>query len=178
MSGQEIRWPSRWLMTDERLGDGLWTALDTLPPGDGGVVLRHDHLSHHDRAELAWRLRAETKERRLKLAVARDWELAASVQADLVHQTVSPLGLPSTFSVHDEMEAERARVWGAVVAFVSPVFETESHPDDTPLGADAARALAKQIKCHAVALGGMNEERFKALGKPFHGWAGISAFLK
>ena len=178
MSGQEIRWPRMWLMSDERLGERMWAALDTLPPGDGGVVLRHDHLPLHERAELAWRLRAETRERRLKLAIARDWELAASVEADLIHDGISPLGLPSTFAVHDELEADKARVWGAVVAFISPVFETRSHPDGQPLGVEGARALAKKLACPAIALGGMNEERFKTLGKPFHGWAGIDAFLK
>src|SRR3546814_6089912 len=32
--------PRLWLMTDERLGDSLWTALDNLPPG-AGIVFRH-----------------------------------------------------------------------------------------------------------------------------------------
>ncbi|MEJ8630952.1 hypothetical protein P0F65_16040 [Sphingomonas sp. I4] len=34
------RYPVTWLMTDERLGDGLWRALARLPPGSG-VVFRH-----------------------------------------------------------------------------------------------------------------------------------------
>ena len=32
--------PTRWLMTDERLGDAIWPALARLPRG-AGVVFRH-----------------------------------------------------------------------------------------------------------------------------------------
>ena len=30
-----------WLMTDERMGERLWEAIDRLPSGSGGIVFRH-----------------------------------------------------------------------------------------------------------------------------------------
>ena len=43
--------PQRWLMTDERMGDSLWAALERLPRGSG-VVFRHYGLSPAERRAL------------------------------------------------------------------------------------------------------------------------------
>ena len=45
------RYPNRWLMTDERMGDRLIGALLALPPGSG-VVFRHYSLTEHERRAL------------------------------------------------------------------------------------------------------------------------------
>ena len=42
------RYPSRWLMTDERMGDRLTPTLLALPPGSG-VVFRHYSLAERER---------------------------------------------------------------------------------------------------------------------------------
>ena len=46
MFARQTGWPHCWLMTDERMGDRLWAAIDRLPIGDGGVVVRHLSLIH------------------------------------------------------------------------------------------------------------------------------------
>ena len=38
MAANQSLWPREWLMTDERIGERLWEAVDGLPPG-AGVVL-------------------------------------------------------------------------------------------------------------------------------------------
>ena len=40
MAANQPPWPREWLMTDERMGDRLWEAIDGMPPGSG-VVFRH-----------------------------------------------------------------------------------------------------------------------------------------
>ena len=71
-----------------------------------------------------------------------------------------------------------ARDEGAALGIVSPVFATRSHPGQEPLGIEAAIALARAFDGPAIALGGMNAERFAPLKGAFHGWAGIDAWLK
>jgi thiamine-phosphate pyrophosphorylase len=73
-------------------------------------------------------------------------------------------------------EAEAARNEGASLIFVSPVFETRSHPGQEPLGIARASQIALASTVPAIALGGMNAQRFARL-EHFHGWAGIDAWL-
>ena len=88
MPTRQTPWPTRWLMTDERIGDGLVRAIGRLPTG-GGVVFRHHATLPDERAALAGQVAALCAERGLVLAVAADVALARAVGAALVH---NPLG--------------------------------------------------------------------------------------
>lgn len=171
--------PTRWLMTDERLGDRLFEAIARLPAG-GGVIFRHDSLAPAARLELAREVAARCRGGELRLAVAGDPGLAAAIGADFVHRPNGDArGLPITLPVHEAGQARDAKARGAVAVFVSPLFATASHPGRRPLSEDDAAELVGLAGAPAIALGGMNESRFERL-RPlgFHGWAGISAWLK
>ncbi|WP_265569585.1 thiamine phosphate synthase [Sphingomicrobium nitratireducens] len=162
-----------WLMTDARMAEALWRALDRLPEG-AGVVLRHDVEA------LAERVAARCKARGLILSIKGDAALARNVGAAMVHKPHGdPLGLPFSLPVHDEAEAVAAREAGAALVFVSPVHATRSHPDAKPLGPERAAALARLAGIPAIALGGLDETRFAALDQSvFQGWAGIGAWIR
>lgn len=66
-------------------------------------------------------------------------------------------------AVHDLREAGDAR--GADLALVSPVFPTPSKPGATCLGVEGYRALAAELPCDAVALGGITEQNASGLGR-------------
>lgn len=170
-------WPTRWLMTDARLGDRWEAAVLALPSGSG-VVLRQDELPPSERLRLAIRLAEIAENRGLLLAIAGDVSLAERVGAGLIHRPDRDPGpLPFSLPVHDEAQADEARERGAALVFVSPVFATLSHPDAPPLGVERAAALAARAGCPAMALGGMNEARWPELAAlGFHGWAGIGAW--
>ena len=162
-------WPRAWLMTDERLGDALWDVLAQMPAG-AGVVLRDSSIGP--------RVALCCKDNGLMLAVARDVALADRLGAAMVHNPAGATPLPFSRSVHDEAEARLAKADGATLVFVSPVFPTRSHPGGGALGIDDAARLAKIAGVPAIALGGMNKERFAALAlHGFYGWAGIDAWL-
>ena len=179
MSGSQREWPRAWLMTDERIGNRLWEAIDRLPPNRSGVVVRHYGLRRAERAALAERIAALCRNRGLALAVAADRELAIELSADLVHNPPEPAAeLPFSRSVHSIDEAIAARRTGAALVFVSPVNATRSHPERAPLGPALAGRIAQAAGVPAIALGGMNAGRFALLkGGGFHGWAGIDAWL-
>ena len=164
--------PRQTLFTDARIDGVLHEILGTLPVGSG-VVVREDH--HRD----AERIATIARRRGLVLSVKDDGMLARAVGAQFVHKPGGDAaGLPFTLPVHDEVEADAARAAGAAFVYVSPVLPTASHPGAAALGADRARALAQRAGCPAVALGGMDEERFDEIGEGFVGWAGISAFVQ
>jgi len=179
MPTRQMPLPSRWLMTDERVGNSLWTALGRLPR-DGGVVLRHHATPASERRVLAGQVADFCRAHDLTLAVARDVGLAREVGAGLVHNPVGPCdGLPTSRSAHSIAEARAAEEAGAFLLFVSPLFATASHPAARPIGIDGGLAIVRAVRMPAIALGGMTEERgLAAMRAGFHGWAAIDAWSK
>lgn len=180
MTARQRPWPRRWLMTDERVGDRLWAAIDRLPPGQAGIVFRNYATAAGARALLAARIAEICSARAITLAVACDAALARSLGADLVHNPTQPLDeMAFSRSVHSLDEAVSAREEGAALVFVSPVFPTRSHPGGASLDKEDAIRIANAAAVPAIALGGMDESRFAELERyGFYGWAGIDAWLK
>jgi thiamine-phosphate pyrophosphorylase len=162
--------PRLWLMTDERMGEKLWDALDSLPEG-GGVVFRHYSLPGPERLALFAAVRAATRGRRQLLVCAGNL-LPGS---DGAHGRASA-GV-STASAHNLRELRAAERRGADLLFLSPVFATRSHPGRPPIGALRFALLARQARVPVVALGGMDAEQFQRL-RGAYGWAGIDAWLR
>lgn len=148
--------PEQWLVTDETMGEDPVTVAARLPLGSG-ILFRHHGLAHGERRRLLRRLR--------RIAAARQLTLVDEASGEAAR-------------VHDSGEIRRARLAGARLLLVSPLFATRSHPDSRQLSRMRAAALARLASGPVLALGGMNARRFarvKALG--FHGWAGIDAWL-
>jgi thiamine-phosphate pyrophosphorylase len=81
--------------------------------------------------------------------------------------------------VHDAREIRQARIAGAEMLLLSPIFATRSHPQWRPLARMRAAALVRLANTRVIALGGMDERRFRLVrGLGFDGWAGIDAWLK
>jgi thiamine-phosphate pyrophosphorylase len=179
MTGRQRPLPRAWLMTDERMGDRLWEAIDRLPIKHAGIVFRHYRAPPDVRAALAGRIADICHRRSLALAIAADADLASSLDADLVHNpVVVPSRLPFSRSVHSIGEAVTAKAENAALVFVSPVYPTSSHPGRKPLYRPLASRIAKTAGAPAIALGGMNAVKFARLEREgFYGWAGIDAWL-
>lgn len=180
MFARQTGWPRLWLMTDERMGERLWAAIDRLPIGDGGVVVRHYGLPPEARTALAERVAATCRRRGLMLGVAKDAALARAAGAELLHHPESnPDRLPFSRPVHSLAEAELARTEGASLVFVSPIHATRSHPDAKPLSRDMAKKIVRAAGCPAIALGGMDARNFLRAEKDgFYGWAAIDAWIR
>jgi thiamine-phosphate pyrophosphorylase len=176
MTAHQTVWPRAWLMTDERLGDRLVSAIERLPDRSG-VIFRHYSLPPHERRALAEQVATICRGRGLILGVASDTGLARALGADLVHNPErTPSELPFSRAVHSLTEAKAAASNKASLVFVSPVHATRSHPGRRPLGPELAAQIARAARAPAIALGGMNARRFAEL-EGFHGWAGIDAWL-
>lgn len=177
MAANQPQWPREWLMTDERIGNRLWQAIDALPEGNSGIVFRHYSIAADDRAELARRVAAVCQERGLTLAIGRDVSLANSLMAHLIHNPDESLGtLPASRSAHSFDEAQEAWRTGARLIFLSPIFATRSHPGQEPLPRAEAIRVTTASPVPVIALGGMNRARFSELRQGFYGWAGIDAW--
>lgn len=149
--------PRQWLVADRRLGENLWRVLESLPPGSGVLILFAE-MPRPARARLLRRVRSIAARRKLLLADEAEGEAAR---------------------VHGMAELRRAQSRRVPLLFVSPVFATRSHPGRAPLPPMRAAALTRLAKAPAIALGGMDERRFKRVERlGFQGWAGIDAWLK
>lgn len=162
--------PRRWLMTDPRLGDGLWDALAALPPGSG-VIVRHYELPAAERRVLLERVERIARRRRLVLVVAGRNRLGRMPSHGRHRGAL-------TAPVHSRIEAIAAIRNGAKLLVVSPVHATRSHPGTPALRPVRLGLLIRGLNIPVIALGGMNERRWRAL-RPLgvHGWAGIDAWI-
>ena len=160
--------PRLWLMTDERQGETLWAALERLPVG-AGVVFRHYGLERGERRRLFERVRRVARRRRLFLVAA------AGLRGDGVHNGRGR-GF-RTASAHDLRELKSAERAGAALIFLSPAFETRSHPGRKALGPVRFGLISRQARVPVVALGGMDARRARRLPNAY-GWAGIDAWSR
>jgi thiamine-phosphate pyrophosphorylase len=170
--------PRLWLMTDERQGEALWTAVRKLPCG-AGIVFRHYGLPRRKRAELFRKLRAIASRRGLTLVYAGSAKAAASLRAHGHHsreRSPASHSLIRTAAAHSLREVRAAERAGADLLFLSPAFQTRSHPRAKPLGPLRFMLLARQARVPVIALGGMDARSARRLGSAIYGWAGIDAW--
>jgi thiamine-phosphate pyrophosphorylase len=168
--------PRVWLMTDERMGDGLIPAIRRLPKGSG-VVFRHYSLPPSERRALFDRVKRQARARRLVVLLGGSANDARRHRADGHHRRSArgDSGIHSA-GVHGAKERILAERLGADLIFVSPVFPTRSHPGATVLGRVRFGMLVRDAAVPVIALGGMTRQRARSL-KVFgiYGWAAISS---
>jgi thiamine-phosphate pyrophosphorylase len=159
-------------MTDERMGDLLWTALERLPRGSG-VVFRHYGLAPAARRALFAKVAKVSRRRGLLLVRAG----AARLGREAGVHGQRGRGL-RTWPVHSRREAIAGIRAGANLLFVSPAFATRSHPGARALGRVRLGLLIRGLPVPVIALGGMDSRRAASL-QPLgiHGWAAIDAWM-
>ena len=168
--------PKCWLMTDSRMGDRLWEALERLPRGSG-VVVRHYDLPLGERRALFARIAAIGRRRDLVVLRAGSDRLARREAGVHGRSQRHSRGLKS-WPAHSAQEVVAGIRAGAQVIFVSPVFATRSHPGGRPLGRVRALAMLAGTPVPVIAMGGMTKRRARwAQAGGFYGWAAIDAWL-
>lgn len=142
--------PRQWLIVSEAPDPALWSALCRLPLQSGVLATR----ALNPRA--ARRLRHLAKLRSLTIAMEKRGTAAR---------------------VHNMRELGQALLGRAPIILISPIYPTCSHPEWRPLPRMRAATLARLANRRAVALGGMNPQRYAKIAPlGFIAWAGISAF--
>jgi thiamine-phosphate pyrophosphorylase len=167
-------------MTDERMGERLWPALERLPKG-AGVVFRHYGLAAGERRRLFMAVRAVARRRGLALLLGGSPREASGWRADGAHGS-SPHRRASrpllrSAGCHDRRQLVSTRRAGVVLRFVSPLHPTRSHPAQPALGLVRAGLMIVGERDGLIALGGMTAQRYaaaRAVG--FSGWAAIDAW--
>ena len=166
--------PQLWLMTDERMGEKLWSALERMPAGSG-VIFRHYSLPLAERRALFARVARVARRRRLVLLRAGSTRLGRA-EAGTHGTNRGQRGL-LTRSAHSRREAVAAIRSGADAVFVSPVFATRSHPGTGALGRARFGLLVRGLDVPVIALGGMDARRAAGLWQiGLYGWAAIDAW--
>tara|TARA_R110002096_G_scaffold162652_1_gene329797 strand:- start:500 stop:1102 length:603 start_codon:yes stop_codon:yes gene_type:complete len=181
--GMAAQVPHLIFITDEARVRNPFEVCEQLPAGS--IVICRDY-DHADRIGLAKNLRKVTRELQQFLLVAGDVVLARAVDADGLHLPEYMLGSPPNLAAfglisaacHTRQALLRAEKLGVDFALVSPVFETESHPDEPYLGVHRFARLIKGVKVPIAALGGINVSNAGQL-RPLTlmGIAAISAFV-
>ena len=167
--------PRLWLMTDERQGEALWTALERLPRGSG-VIFRHYSLPAAERRALFTRVRRSCARKRLMVVLAGDPGTARAWRARGWHgRGPHRTDLLRTVPAHDLREIRTAERAGAALVLLSPVFSTRSHPGAGSLGPVRFGLIARRSRLPVIALGGMDARRARHVPGAY-GWAAIDAW--
>ncbi|MEM6539105.1 MAG: thiamine phosphate synthase [Pseudomonadota bacterium] len=150
------------------------------------IVFRHYELPLELRRRRALSLANVCRNTGTKLFVGNDVSIAKTVGAYGVHwsfrrghpPTRPELG-PLTLSIacHSLEEIKWANAARADLAYLSPVFDTTTHPDANPLGPQMLRSIAAEATMPVFALGGVNAANVNKLRNAnIHGIAAIDAF--
>ena len=172
--------PKIWLMTDARFGDEQLRAIQQLP-ARSGVVFRHYHLATLQRRALFAQVLRICRRRGHILLLAGDARTALRWHADgFHHHSHGHKGLLHSAPVHNAREIADVKRSNPDLLFLSPLFDTNSHPGARPLGPLMFQRLAKLVgPRRVIALGGMTRQSAHMLGpRTIHGWAAIDAFRK
>jgi thiamine-phosphate pyrophosphorylase len=171
--------PKIWLMTDQRLGDRLFSSIRRLPIGSG-VIFRHYELGETQRFALFRQVAHICRQRGHILLLAGSERSALDWRADGFHGRVKRRSkILQSASVHNRRElAEATRLKSAMI-LVSPIFATNTHPGQRPLGLHGLnRITAKVNSPKIIALGGMTRQKAKLLSQRLiYGWAAIDGLM-
>ena len=172
--------PKIWLMTDARFGDDQLRAIQQLP-SRSGVVFRHYHLATQQRRAMFAKVLRICRRRGHLLLLAGDERTALRWHADGFHQrSRGQTALLHSAPVHNAREIASVKRGNPDLLFLSPLFDTSSHPGARPLGPLQFQRLAKLGKsADIIALGGMTRQSAQMLSpRIIDGWAAIDAFRK
>ena len=168
--------PRLWMMTDERQGEELWSALTRLPPG-AGIVFRHKASKGAERRKLFDRVRRIAKARGFVLLLAGEDRQARRWGADGAHHRRPHAPRYGTAAAHDLREIRAAEHSGAGAIFLSPLHATRSHAGTRTLGRMRFAALARATRLPVIALGGVDRMSGRAAMRiGAYGWAAIDAW--
>ena len=172
--------PRTWLITDERQGDSLWSALDALPE-TAGVVFRHYNLEAEQRRALFERVKRAGGGKRLCLLggtarLAGDWGADGSYGASARRTALTSI---RAIPVHNRRELVAAERAGADLVFLSPLHPTRSHPAAPALGRLSFAVIARRARVPVIALGGIRAGAWEDWSRlNAYGWAGIDAWTE
>lgn len=174
-------------ITDAKINPAPWELFGQLPRS--ATILIRDY-DHPQRPEYAARIVKEASRHGFRVMVAGNLALARRVGAGGLHlpewqlkHTPTRLFLKKGFQVtaaaHALPAVIRANHYPYMEAvFISPVFETGSHPGARPLGPVRFAALARACRHPVIALGGLKTAKMRRLqGAGIGGIAMVSSWL-
>lgn len=152
-------------------------------PAGSAVILRDYDMPK--RASFAAQAQSVCARRGLFLFIGADARLAEKIGASGVHwpswgaRRASGGALLITAACHSAEDLDEAYRDGANLAFLSPVFLSDSHPGAPALGPARFRRLAAAAALPVLALGGVDEQNAGLLAAPnVAGFGAIGAFAQ
>ena len=185
-----IELPPTILMTDDLRGPNPIQSIKKLDP-KCGIVFRHYNTK--SRFKLGLKVKRVCQKKKILFIVAGSYSLACKLDADGLHLPeykllACPLKVrmwsrrPNkilTASAHSHSTLMKCRDLPVNAVMVSPVFKTESHPNQEALGISRFQKLASSTPTPIYALGGINNANAaQLLNSPAIGIAGISAIAE
>lgn len=169
--------PRLWYISDGERGTGGRPLAEVVESAQGGgveaVVVRERAL---ETAALARLLEAllPLRERGLRILVSRRLDLARAFGLDGVQLAADSIGVADArhwlgrnaligYSAHSAAEARTVAREGADCVTLSPIFPTESKPDDPGRGLEWLRTCIAELEIPVLGLGGVTPQRTEGI---------------
>lgn len=166
-------------------------------PKNSAIIIREYHLNDKERLNFAKKVIKFAKKRGIKILIGKDIALARKVGANGVHFSdfdKLPINLLKnrkfrkkfifSYSCHSEKSLQKTYELNPDMVFISPIFQTSSHPGTKPLGLRNLAKIAFKNKNHSYlplkiyALGGISLVKLKSIRKiPISGFGAIDLFI-
>ena len=147
-------------------------------PKESAFLLRSYKVK--ERKKIAKQLLKFCKMKKLKLLIGSDIKLAEDINAHGIHfpeymikkrkinwmiikNIKSKKNWIITTAVHSYQAIKKAEFFNVDAALLSPVFQSESHPNKKNLGINKFERIVKKTKLPIYALGGINIKNIKSL---------------
>tara|TARA_E500000331_G_C16956591_1_gene582975 strand:+ start:51 stop:692 length:642 start_codon:yes stop_codon:yes gene_type:complete len=184
---KKIKKPFLFFMTDIKRTMDLFETIKTLPKG---CILIFRHYEHKDRHKLAKCVVTACRQAQIFCLISNDIHLATRLNANGVHFPEYALHkinkrprtkkhMVLTAAAHSFATTLKAQKLGFDAVLLSPVYNSESHPNEPTMGHRKLASICSLTKIPIIALGGINTKNITQLiNAGVTGFAGIGIFSK
>jgi thiamine-phosphate diphosphorylase len=179
--------PKIFFFTDRKRVEDIFKVVRNLPKNTA-IIIREYDFDYLERLDFARKISLIAKQNNQKIFVGKSLEIAREIDADGVHFSDKDRKVPRTsnlqnmllsYSCHSLKSLAKARKLNPDLVFFSPIFVTNSHLNQKPVGVFALRNFVKKSAIPTYALGGINRSTIKLLsGSNIAGIGAIDYLLK
>lgn len=167
--------PTLFFFTDRNRFTDIFYTIENLPKNTA-IIIREYDLEYKDRLEFAKRVVTIAKANNLITFLGKSLRMSLEAKTNGVHfsdrdkswrnylmyQKLNPNFLLSC-SCHSEKAIRKAHNFKIKTIFYSPIFKTDSHPNDKTIGHNRLAKMISNRNYQIYALGGINNNNISLL---------------
>jgi thiamine-phosphate pyrophosphorylase len=143
---------------------------EAIEAGIDAIIVREKDLKTSELLDLTLKIKKIIGEKKVKLIVNGNYNVAKNVNADAFHMTYKnfinkPFFKSIGVSIHSKEEAIEVEKNGANYILAGHIFKTKCKENLTPKGIEWLSSIKNEVKIPVIAIGGINSNNLSQLVK-------------